>query len=257
AGFITTVDRIKREYEIAGDELGRIGIIGVNASDLGRCNDYYVGLHRSQKLFRLVLAFEIDLLATDCDHVVAIGTKTTNDRRADHAAVPGNINSLPGKIKDLGGHRTMLYRHIFSLSTTPADALVPDDAHIRFHHFYHQLIEACPVVPAKVDSRLAWITNQSIHFGRAEITRVDFHEHFPSRFIEAFLLDAVSAPDDRSADVGESLFNEFAHRMCFTGCKHVVVRFLLLEDQPHPLYKITRVSPIARGVKISKKQLLL
>src|SRR6266487_4563889 len=95
---------VKRDYEIAGDELGRIGVVGVNAPDLGCCNDYHVGLDRSQKLFRLVLPFEINLLAAGCDHVVAIGAKTTNDRRADHAAVTRNVNSLPSKIKDLGGH---------------------------------------------------------------------------------------------------------------------------------------------------------
>ena len=45
--------------------------------------------------------------------------------------------------------------------------------------------------------------------------------------------------------------------MGFTSRQHVVVRLVLLEDQPHPLYKITRVSPVTHGVKVPKKQLLL
>src|SRR5260370_38099539 len=94
---------IERDEQIAGDELGRIGMIRVNAPNLGRCNDYYVGLRRSQKLFRLVQPFEINILAASCDQVAVTGAKTTNDRRTDHSAVPGNINSLAGKVKDLGG----------------------------------------------------------------------------------------------------------------------------------------------------------
>jgi hypothetical protein len=95
---------IKRYREIVGDEFRRIRLIGVNAADLGRGNDHHVGLGRSQKPFRLVLPFEIDLVATGCDHVAAVGNEAAHDRGADHAAVTRNVNSLPDKIKDLGGH---------------------------------------------------------------------------------------------------------------------------------------------------------
>ena len=46
------------------------------------------------------------MVLIDKGHVVAIGTKTTNDCRAHHAAVSGNINSLPDKVKDLSGHQS-------------------------------------------------------------------------------------------------------------------------------------------------------
>jgi hypothetical protein len=75
---------------------------------------------------------------------------------------------------------------MFSINTTPANGLVPDEDYIRFHHFYHQAIEACPVAPPEVGSRLAGITNKRIDLGRAEITRVDLNEHPASRLLEAF-----------------------------------------------------------------------
>ena len=45
------------------------------------------------------------------------------------------------------------------------------------------------MAPAEVGSRLARITNESIDFGRAEITRVDLNEHPAGRLLEAFLLN--------------------------------------------------------------------
>src|SRR6266487_6775719 len=141
------------------------------------------------------------------------------------------------------------HRYVLSTISTPADTLVSDRDHVRFHHFYDQSVKACLMLPAEFSSRLARITKKSIDFGRAEIARIDLNEHPTGRLLEAFLLDGAPAPGDRPADMSESLFDEFAHRMCFTSCKHVVVRLVLLEDQPHPLYKITRVSPVAHGVE--------
>jgi hypothetical protein len=60
------------------------------------------------------------------------------------------------------------------------------------------------MLPAEIGSRLARITNKRIDFGRAEITRVDLNERPAGRLLEAFLLDAATAPDDRPADVGKS-----------------------------------------------------
>src|SRR5205807_1316280 len=74
----------------------------------GRGNDYHVGFGRSQKSFRLVLQFKIDLLAAGGDQVAVAANETAHDRGADHAAVTRNVNSPPGKIKDLRGHHTDL-----------------------------------------------------------------------------------------------------------------------------------------------------
>ena len=76
----------------------------MNASDLDRRNNNYVGLGRNQKSFRLLLPFEIDLIAAGGDHVAAAGSETPHDRGADHAAVTRNVNPLTSKVEDLGEH---------------------------------------------------------------------------------------------------------------------------------------------------------
>jgi hypothetical protein len=82
----------------------------VNATDFGRGNDHYVGFGRSQKSFRLVLPFKIGLLAAGGNQVAVAGSETAHDRGADHAAVTRNVNSPPGKIKDLRGHPSTHHR---------------------------------------------------------------------------------------------------------------------------------------------------
>jgi len=52
------------------------------------------------------------------------------------------------------------------------------------------------MLPAEVGSRLARITHKRIDFGRAEITWVDLNEHPAGRLLEAFLLDAATAPGE-------------------------------------------------------------
>src|SRR5262249_37013888 len=187
------------------------------------------------------------------NQVAVAGNETAHDRGADHAAVTRNVNSPPGKIKDLRGHHIDLSEVALSSISIPAGAPVSDRDHVRLPHLYDQSVKACLMFPAEDPSALARVTNKRIDFGRAEITRVDLDEHPAGRLLEAFLLEAAAAPDDRPADVGKSLLDEFAHRMGFTGCKHVVIGLVLLQDQPHPLDEVTRMPPVARGIEISKE----
>jgi hypothetical protein len=76
----------------------------MNAADLARGDDNHVGLGRSQKSFRLLLPFEIDLIAAGRDDVAAAGSETPHDRGANHAAVTRNVNPLASEIEDLGDH---------------------------------------------------------------------------------------------------------------------------------------------------------
>ena len=45
--------------------------------------------------------------------------------------------------------------------------------------------------------------------------------------------------------------------MGFTGRKHVVVGLVLLQDQPHPLDIVPRMTPVAHGIEIPEKQRVL
>jgi hypothetical protein len=76
----------------------------MNASDLDRRNNNYVGLGRSQKSFGLLLPFEIDLIAAGGNHVATAGSETPHNRGANDAAVTHNVNPLTREIEDLGEH---------------------------------------------------------------------------------------------------------------------------------------------------------
>jgi hypothetical protein len=55
----------------------------------------------------------------------------------------------------------------------------------------------------------------------------------------------------------KGFLDEFAHRMALAGRQHVLVRRILLQDQPHPLDKVTRVAPVTLRIEIAEEQLLL
>src|SRR5262245_3477180 len=135
--------------------------------------------------------------------------------------------------------------------------LFPDLDQVRLHHLHHQLLEVRLVSPAELGSGLACIAEQGIDLGGPEIARIDLNEHSAGRLVDAFLLDAAATPNERLADMGESLFDELAHRMRLAGRQHIVVRLALLQDQPHPLDKVAGVSPVARGIEIAEEQRLL
>jgi hypothetical protein len=60
-----------------------------------------------------------------------------------------------------------------------------------------------------------------------------------------------------SSKVGECLLDELAHRMSFASRQNIIVRFVLLQDQPHPFSIITRMAPVSFGIKIAEKQSVL
>src|SRR4030088_885038 len=83
-----------------------------------------------------------------------------------------------------------------------------DGGHICFHHIAHQCVKTRPVSPAELGSRFAGVSEERIHLCRPEITWVDLHQRRPGRLVEALLLDASPAPDDRPTGVSEGLFDE-------------------------------------------------
>ena len=141
--------------------------------------------------------------------------------------------------------------------TIAAFPLGQNSGHVGFHHVAHQRVKARSVPPPELGSRFARISEEKIHFGRPKIARIDLHQRLSGRLVEALLLDAASAPDDRPADVSEGLFDELTHRVCLAGGNNIIVWLILLQDQPHSFDKIARVAPVAHCVEIPEKQLLL
>src|SRR5262249_43040654 len=66
-----------------------------------------------------------------------------------------------------------------------------------------------------------------------------------------------SLPDQPYPNLRKCLFDEFAHGVSFAGRKHIIIGLGLLQDLPHSLNVIARMSPVALGVEIAKEQCLL
>ena len=79
-----------------------------------------------------------------------------------------------------------------------------------------------------------------IHFGGAEIARVDLHVLLPIE-IQA----AKSQPQ------------EVADADALTRGHHIVIGLVLLEHAPHGLHIVAREAPVAFGVQVAEEELLL
>jgi len=75
------------------------------------------------------------------------------------------------------------------------------------------------------------------------------------RAAEAWIKNNVFLPIQTC--VSERDLEELPHAVCFSGRNYVVVRFFLLEHQPHGFDVFFRVTPVAAGVKVAKAQLVL
>src|SRR5438552_3596971 len=92
----------------------------------------------------------------------------------------------------------------FRSKGVPATGNLPfGDLEVAGHHFADQLGERRLRLPAEFLARLAGIADQEIHFGRAEINRIDAHQCFAGFLVDAGFLHALAAPFDLAADFGE------------------------------------------------------
>src|ERR1700758_623563 len=97
---------------------------------------------------------------------------------------------------------------------------------IAGHHFLHELRKTRLRFPAQNLARLAGIADQDIDLRRSEICRVDADHGLAALLVDAGFLDALAAPLNRAADLGEGEFDKFAHRARLPGREHEIVGLL-------------------------------
>src|SRR4051812_20642491 len=90
--------------------------------------------------------------------------------------------------------------------------LPPRDGKIARDHLFHELGEWRLRLPAELLVRLAGIADQNIHFGRAEIHRVDANDGLAGFLVDPGFIDALAAPFDAAADFGKRQLDELADR---------------------------------------------
>src|SRR5262245_38852082 len=112
-------------------------------------------------------------------------------------------------------------------------------------------------MPAKLTSRFRWVTNQIVHFCRAEIAGIYLDQDPPSTGVDPALRCALALPLNLASRAGKGLFHELSHRMRFAGRQNIIIWFGLLDDEPHAFNIIACVPPVTPGVEISKIELFL
>src|SRR5690606_30979756 len=121
----------------------------------------------------------------------------------------------------------------------------------------NELRETGLVPPAELLMRLACVAEKHVDFRWPEIARIDTDQNLPADFINPDFIGALPLPHDTPANFGKGQFDKFPHGMGFARCQHIVVRLVLLDDPPHALDIIARMSPITARIDIAEKQNIL
>ena len=120
----------------------------------------------------------------------------------------------------------------------PAEGIAPE-LKIGVDHFLDQFFKRCLRLPAKLGFGLGRVSQQAIDLGRSHKCFID-HDVVLSIQPSAFKGDIAHLLDRSRAASGNK----------------VIVRFVLLEHQPHRFDIVLRVAPIALGLQIPKRKLL-
>jgi hypothetical protein len=67
----------------------------------------------------------------------------------------------------------------------------------------------------------------------------------------------MASPLDRAADLLKGDFYKFPHRMRLASCEDIIVGLRLLQDEPHALNEVARVTPVTFSVQVTEVKPLL
>jgi hypothetical protein len=95
-----------------------------------------------------------------------------------------------------------------------------------------------------------------VQFSRTEVARID-DDPGPPVTIHADLVQALPAPFDRGADLGEGRLDELAHGVALPGRQDVVVGFRALQHPPHALDIVAGMAPVAHRVEVAEVEPIL
>ena len=130
--------------------------------------------------------------------------------------------------------------------------------HVVFHHDSDQFFERCLAwVPSELGLGFRRVTEELVDFSRAEVFRVDFDEGLACLHVDTFFVGAFPFPAEFDAYFLKCQCAEVAHGVVLTGGDDEVVRFGLLEDEPHALDVVFGISPVAERVKVAQIELVL
>src|SRR6516165_12116444 len=95
---------IAGDREIYRNELGRIGVVGVDATDPGGGNDHHLWSVRGEESLDLRLALQVEGGAVGGDDFAGDARQTPDNGGANHPGVTGDVNPLASEVEYLLGH---------------------------------------------------------------------------------------------------------------------------------------------------------
>ena len=112
-------------------------------------------------------------------------------------------------------------------------------------------------IPAQSALGFGRVSQQLVHLGGAEVLRIHLDKHFSGRLVDAFLIDALALPLQFDAGVMEGQSAELPYRVALARGDDVVVGLVLLQDEPHALHIVARVTPVTQGIEVTQVEFVL
>src|ERR1700690_2713284 len=148
-------------------------------------------------------------------------------------------------------------KHLRAIDFQPAIGSLGNQFYVGGHQFTHQLSKTNLVLPTKLGARLRRVSQKRLDFRWPEIARIYAYQGALGLFADSEFLHAGASPVNSNADFCKGQFDEFTHGVGFSSCKNIIIGFPLLQNTPHPLGIITRMSPITLRIYISEIKTVL
>src|ERR1035437_1120015 len=148
-------------------------------------------------------------------------------------------------------------KHLRPINFQPAIRSLGNQFYVGGHHFTHQLSKTNLVLPTKLGARLRRVSQKRLDLRRPEIAWIYAHQGAISLFADSEFFYAGALPLNSNADFCKGQFDKFTHGVGFSSCKNIIIGLLLLQNKPHPLGIITRMSPIPLSIYVAEIETVL
>ena len=135
--------------------------------------------------------------------------------------------------------------------------------HVAVDHDLNEFLEACLArVPAQLGLCLGGVTPEVDNVGRTEEVGRHLYEHLALKLFgtlnaDTLLIDALALELKLYAYMLESIVSKLAHGVLNACGDNEVFGFVVLKDEPHTLYIILGITPVAQRVEVTKIELVL
>ena len=114
-----------------------------------------------------------------------------------------------------------------------------------YHNIYKFLERGLCRIPAKFSLSLGGVTPKINYIRRSIEIRRDFYQHIASSLVNTFLIGTLALEVQFNTYALESVVTELTNGVLHTGGNHKVLRFWLLQYEPHALHIILGITPVA------------